>query len=189
MLRKLMKNRNTSLVIIDEFQHLATAKAMEVLQTANTIKNLMSDTKIPFVLAGLPESKVIIARHPELKRRFTQTIELEPLRVHSKADLNYFQNYLKAIEDAVNECITGKVSGLATVEMASRFWVATSGKLGPISRIVEFALDVADLRQGVSQDDLASGYSLFNPMGSADDDQNPFLMKSAALSKALGVSK
>lgn len=189
MMRTLLKNRNTSLVIFDEFQHLAGAtKAKDILQTANTIKNLMSDTEIPFVLAGLPESKVIIARHPELKRRFTQTIALGPLRVHSKDDLIYFRNYLQAIEDAVNECITGKVSGLATAEMASRFWVATQGMLGPISRIVEFALDVADLEKGVTQHDLAEGYRLFEPMESADD-QNPFLMKSAALSKALGVNK
>lgn len=189
MLRKLLRSRNTSLVIFDEFQHFAAITSVKsVQQTGNTIKNLMTDTKIPFVLAGLPESKVILERHPELKRRFTQTIELKPLRVHSEHDLTYFRNYLLSIEKAIMDSIKGEVSGFATVEMASRFWLASGGMLAAITRIVEFAMEVANLDHCISQEDLAAGYRLFNPMGSTDE-QNPFLMKNAALSKAMGVAK
>lgn len=185
MLRKLIEMRCTSLIIFDEFQHLATATSSKtVIQIGNTIKNLMSDTKIPFILAGLPEAKWILNKHGELKRRFSQTIELKPLKINKEEDLRYFATYLKSIQQATNV----KSIEFSDNELTTRFWLATGGMLAAISRIVEFAMGAADLKSGITKEDLATGYKLFNPM-STGDDQNPFLMDRKGLSKALGFIK
>jgi hypothetical protein len=185
MLRKLLQGRNTRMVVLDEFQHLATASSQKlVIQTGNTIKNLMSDTKIPFVLAGLPAAKSIFSQHPELERRFTQTVELKPLGINTESSRKYFLAYLHGI-DAVTE---GRCKVIATPEYVMRFWLATKGRLSGISRIIEFAMRGADLDTGITQQDLANGYRLFKPMQAADEN-NPFLMSHTELLGAVGLKK
>lgn len=184
MMRKLLQNRKTRLVVFDEFQHLATSNGRTAIQIGNTIKNLMSDTKIPFALAGLPETKSILQRHPELQRRFTQTVELKPFTVGSDAGRKYFLSYLQAIEKVTE----GMCRGIASQENIYRFWLATKGMLAGISRIIELAMRESDLEAGIKQGDLARAFQLFNPMASLDD-QNPFLLSRGELLDAIGLKK
>lgn len=181
MARQLLRAKGISLVMLDEFQHLSQVESGRCpRQAANTIKNLMNDTQIPFVLAGLEHAESVLHNHPELKRRFTSSYRLKQLGSHTRDDMKYSVLYLRAAQKVMDvPCIE-----LGTAEQAARFHLASGGALGPISRILELAMNNADLEgPGITMEDLAAGYEGFMLNS---ETANPFRMSAAELKTAMG---
>lgn len=73
----LLKGAGVELIILDEFQHLIETKSNQVVyDIADFIKTLVSKSKIPVVLFGLPWSSYVLTVNSQLERRFTLSHDL-----------------------------------------------------------------------------------------------------------------
>ncbi len=93
------------LIIIDEIQHVLPEHTHRRTQeAADTIKSISTDTKIPFILVGLPHgirllTDTIKGKHDEdqLIRRFNAPVEIKPAAIGSKAWQNLIGGYQQTI--------------------------------------------------------------------------------------------
>lgn len=138
-----LKRCGVEMVILDEFQHLIDSDSSKVIsKTADWIKTLLIEVRIPFALVGMPEAVQIFDANPQLSRRFTRRTLIEPLtwaRGDAPSDLRMLLTMVdKGLPFAV-------LAGLDHPETVAWFYRHTKGILGLVMAIVreaaEFAID------------------------------------------------
>ena len=131
---KLMSELRTQLIVFDEFQHLLETQTLRHRKNVvNFIKSLMNITHIPVVLAGMPESALIINEDPQLARRFSAVQQLHPFSISSQKDMDYFANFMFSLQ----KVMPLKTLNLIETSMLLRLYLATDGKAGLISNLLE----------------------------------------------------
>lgn len=173
------------LIIIDEIQHVLPEHTHRRTQeAADTIKSISTDTKIPFILVGLPHgirllTDTIKGQHDEeqLIRRFNAPVEIKPAALGSKA----WQNLIGGYQQAVGvPCIN-----LTTSDMLKRFHLATGGLHGFVANLLEHALEETDGKQQVCMAHLARAFEFST--GSLSKVGNPFLLTMPQVEQALAL--
>lgn len=153
--KDLLELRGTEIVFFDEFHHLAKSETgKSSSQVANTIKILMDETQIPFVLAGLPHAEAVINEHEELDRRFQQSFEMKVLAHDDPDDLSYCQRLMKSCENNLG----GHTISLSSPEMALRFIYASNGCIAYIIEVLQWAI-TASAGKKIGMKHLAYGYA------------------------------
>jgi hypothetical protein len=170
----LLEACDVELIILDEFQHFIDRDSQKVLQTvADWLKNLLNETKVPIVLIGLPYCDQILDSNPQLKRRFSFRISLEPFAWGTLEQQQDFRKFLNALDQKLPFI---KRSNLAGQDTAYRLFFATNGVIANVMKIVRRASGLAIERslEKLDLDLLAEAYDeLFaaaNP-----NVNNPFL--------------
>lgn len=153
------KERGVELIILDEFQHLLRNQALKrTRNTANALKTLHDDLKIPFVMIGMPESREVVEAHPELYRRFTfQQVELCGFSLDTEEEKVSFESYMKSCASILLNAGV-KTSKIWSEAMLLRFYVATKGRPAHIASIFERVLQDTDLSERLTKDDFARSY-------------------------------
>jgi hypothetical protein len=127
-LRHFLKECETELIILDEFQHFIDRDSLNILKTiSDWLKNLINKTKIPIVLMGMPYSSFVLdaVGNEQLKRRFCMREILESFSWKDDAKSQIpFRTFLKMIDLALP---FDKRAGLGGVTMSFRFFCATNG--------------------------------------------------------------
>ncbi len=146
-LMKFIEKCEVELIILDEFQHFIDRDSLKVLRTVTDwLKVLLEDTGVPLVLLGLNggdyanHAEIIFDANPQLSRRFANRHTLEPFRFYNTEEIIEFRKFLHIIDKSLPlEC----VSGLADVDMATRFYYASDGVVAYIMKLIKSGTSIA----------------------------------------------
>jgi Cdc6-like AAA superfamily ATPase len=154
-LRVLMRETGTRMVMIDEFQHFYDrGKRQIMLHVADWLKVLIDETRSTLVVAGLPSCRVVINENEQLARRFMASIQLPRF---AWTDPRQRGEFISILEEYHNQIAKDfKVPALHSDEMAFRFFLATGGLMGYLSKLLRTTLrDAAERkRASISLEDL-----------------------------------
>ncbi|MCJ9430024.1 TniB family NTP-binding protein [Kordiimonas marina] len=157
-LYKLVKDCGVELIILDEFQHFIDRDNDRVLRSvADWLKNLITETKKPVVLTGLPCCRKVLEANEQLRRRFSCQLNVNAFswRAPGRPEFRKFLALLQRslpLESAID---------FSDEEMAKRFYHASHGRVGALTKIAKGAVFIA-LEKGekrISQEMLAQSFA------------------------------
>lgn len=176
-----MQRQGVELLILDEFQHLAEAGAEKTRsQTADWIKGLAKETRVPIVLVGVPSLAEVIAAN-------TQLASITPLR-RALGDFNYnTPKGRKSLEAFLSEMDSlfpfNEKAGFDKPWFAEKLYQASGGNPRFLCRLLIWGAKAA-INEGakhIAPRHLESAYNRFGGLGGIVD-ENPF--SNAALLRA-----
>jgi hypothetical protein len=128
----MLKKCAVQLVILDEFQHLVERGSRRRIETvADWIKSVINETKIPFVLVGMPSARSALEHSAQLARRFRIRREIEPFDwVMQPVE---FEKLLQLLDDQLP---FPNRAGLASAEIAPRLHLATRGNISVLTTLL-----------------------------------------------------
>jgi hypothetical protein len=159
-LRILMKETGTRMVMIDEFQHFYDrGKRQIMLHVADWLKVLIDETRSTLVVAGLPSCRVVINENEQLARRFMASIQLPRFSWTDPRQRGEFISILEEYHTQIAKDF--RVPELHSEEMAFRFYLATGGLMGYLSKMLRTTLrDAADAKKNsITLEDLNIAHS------------------------------
>ncbi|MEG6520851.1 TniB family NTP-binding protein [Desulfotomaculum sp. 1211_IL3151] len=164
-LKQLLVHCGTQLIILDEVQHFVDRNKKRLLSdSADWLKGLIIDTKIPIVLMGTLEAEKIFT-NDQLEGRFKNNQKLFPFNCHEQNDRINFRKLLKTIDDSLPlKC----ESGLTNDDTWERIYLATEGKVGLVidfikrSVLLAFKLGAESLDHNILSKIYLDHYSTFS---------------------------
>lgn len=136
--RKLFKECQVELLILDEVQHITdNLNGRDRNIAADTIKNLMNDTGVPCVFIGTPSCRAYFVENQQLGRRCSPKICIKPFGFGTAADRTDFLRLLLSLHQKLP--FTGP-SALIDPQTAEALHFASFGLLGLLSQLIECAL-------------------------------------------------
>jgi DNA transposition AAA+ family ATPase len=183
----LIKECEVEIIILDEFHHFIDRDSKKVLYTVSDwLKRLITKTKIPVVLVGLPQSIKILEANSQLRRRFTRRGELRNFKwlktpKPNKSQTNEkgakkndkdsdYRGFLKILDDGLP---MAEASHLAGRVIAYRMWKATHGNVDRTMKLVRCATGLA-LRKGEEEITLEFLEEAYEKLFAGDSAKNPF---------------
>jgi len=98
----LLKLCEIELLLIDEFQHFYYANSIvEFRKISDWLKNLISNTGLAVVLAGLPEAELVVRSNEQLDRRFSTRLALTPFDLDSPHEFDEFRSNPERVSSQV----------------------------------------------------------------------------------------
>jgi TniB protein len=143
------------MVMIDEFQHFYDrGKRQIMLHVADWLKVLIDETRSTLVVARLPSCRVVINENEQLARRFMASIQLPRFSWTDPTQRGEFISILEAYHNQIAKDFS--LPELYSEEMAFRFFLATGGLMGYLSKLLQITLrDAADRkRTSITLEDL-----------------------------------
>lgn len=120
----LLKETGVEMIIIDEFHHAIEKKSeMVIHRVADLLKNIVSDSKIPMMLFGMPWSTHILDVNHQLARRF----DIHKHITHFTKDT--FPEFRKFLDKIDKKLPFEQSSNLSDEELAFRLFAASKGNL------------------------------------------------------------
>ncbi|MFT3897185.1 MAG: TniB family NTP-binding protein [Thermomonas sp.] len=130
-----LKKTGCRMIILDEFQHLCDKGQQSRLnQTTDWLKNLIEKRPWALVVAGLPESSVIINRNGQLKGRFDESLIMPVFDWKREEDRPQFCCLVRSF---VAEMQPFELPDLGGEELAFRTYLATGGRLGLFAKLMD----------------------------------------------------
>lgn len=133
-LLKLLRECRTELVLMDEAQHLidrGRAKTHE--KVADWIKMTSDDSKIPWVLAGLPRTHLLDTVNDQFARRFGGEVLLDGLNPHDDESVRIIGGIIAAQMAEFNVVIQPSVNA---TDLARRVAFASDGIIGYMTKLL-----------------------------------------------------
>jgi len=152
-----LKTFRTEMVIADEFQNVREEGEQGKSEVANWLKDIVKETGIPFVLAGLPETTTIIEADDQLHDLTEEPTVITAYNWDDTPSKNAWCALLAEIDKALP---FNERSGLAEKETAQNLFLCTMGYLRPLRTILRIAVAraIQNRAQCLIWDDLAAGY-------------------------------
>jgi len=130
-------------LVVDDLQHFVDRESERVLHdVSNWLKNLVKETHIACIMAGLPEAEQVLHANPQLGRLFGDPYELHPFRweaSHPKT-IAEFRTFLQLLEGLLPLPHT---LPLASTECAWRCFVASEGNMAHLMNLIRRATQSA----------------------------------------------
>jgi hypothetical protein len=141
----MLRGVSCKLIIIDEFQHLSDkGQNKSLVQTTSVLKNLLECNEWGLVAVGMPNSSRVIDADAQLAGRFDPTLPM-PLFDWRDAKMQLeFQGILHAF---VQQLMPFELPDFSLPDNAFRMYLATSGRLGLLAKLVDRAVKRAIERQ------------------------------------------
>ncbi|MCX9026146.1 MAG: TniB family NTP-binding protein [Candidatus Methanoperedens sp.] len=146
-LMRYIEKCEVKLIILDEFQHFIDRDSQKVLRTVTDwLKVLIEDTGVAVVLLGLDggghvnNSGIIFDANPQLSRRFAHRHVLEPFKFSSDKEIDEFEKFLYMFDTHLP---LEQISNLSEDETAFRFYYATDGVVGYVTKLLKFGTSMA----------------------------------------------
>lgn len=137
----LMKECGVELVILDEFQHFVDRSSEKVeYKVADWLKSVINDSKVPFVLMGLPRCQRILEVNEQLRRRFLPRVSLHRFRIDRVDERKQFVGVLKSLEKSLP---LQTPSALTEKSVIQRIYYATHGVIDHTMKLVSESLNIA----------------------------------------------
>jgi hypothetical protein len=137
-LQVLMKGARTHMVIIDEFNHFYDRGKNKIMyNVADWLKKFIDDTQKTLVVAGLPACKIVVNQNEQLARRFLAPIELPRFDWRNVDQRAQFIGVLGAFYTELSKRY--RVPEFQSDQMAFRFYCATGGLIGYLSKVLRVA--------------------------------------------------
>lgn len=144
-LAKLMRMYQVEVMLLDEFHHAYYSRSLaEFRQLIDTVKNIMNDTQVASVLAGLDEINQVISTNEQLARRHSEKMEISTFQLNDEEDFKEFRAVLKSYEE--NLLIPPEIP-LYEANLARRFLIASDGNFGYVRRLLEKSVEIAAIAE------------------------------------------
>lgn len=161
-LSELIKSVETKAILIDEFQHFYNR---DMLKVTDWLKNLVEDTNVILVVAGLPTCTAVIGLNEQLKGRFLAPIKMPRFNWEADDDRAEFSAILEAFHTSLSEHF--ELPELDSDNMAFRCYCATGGLIGYVSKMLRSsvwnAIDSNSSKITLEDLDKAHVESVWNP--------------------------
>lgn len=127
------------LIIIDELQHFIDhGKVTDTLQLSDWLKGIIDNTKVSTVLMGLNRCEHLIQVNEQLRRRFSQRINLRPFVLPE--DQQSFVGVLVKLQEKLHML---KPIDLSNSELIKRIYFATNGIIDYMVKLLLGAFEIA----------------------------------------------
>jgi hypothetical protein len=137
-LQILMRSAKTHMVMIDEFNHFYDRGKNKIMyNVADWLKKFIDDTRKTLVVAGLPSCKIVVNQNEQLARRFSAPIELPRFDWRNMDERQQFKGILGAFHAEFSKKY--RIPEFHTEQMAFRFYCATGGLIGYLSKVLRQA--------------------------------------------------
>jgi hypothetical protein len=156
-----LREQQYSLLIIDEFQHLIDLDRGKVhLQATDWLKTLLDNAGVPVICVGMPNSVDVIRQNPQLTRRTTRVIQMQPFSWDNGPHSLEFRACLRFVESKLG---FDKNSDLCGATLAYAFYRASNGLIGIVIQLILEAIPIS-MRRSFGDDcitaaDLAEAYA------------------------------
>lgn len=158
-LRVLMRNANTRMVMVDEFQHFYDKASHKVIHhVADWLKILVDEAQVAVVVAGLPTCQAVLAQNEQLAGRFITPVRMPRFDWKDDAHREEFIAILSAFQESLGQHFD--MPALDYGEMAFRTYMATGGLMGYLSKFLRQAVWNAldEDRRTISLEDLIAAH-------------------------------
>lgn len=168
-----LRNYDTKLIVIDEFQHVLQApKIKGAAYVTDTLKNMLQDSSWPvhLVLVGLPEIDTLIERDPaeQMERRTDPFIIQDP---NFEEDADYFE---WIVSELVEKRAGLQLSADQPHELIERLMHGARGRFGLIMHLIVWAIEDA-LETGADEVSTANWIEAYARLAKCKrDDDNVF---------------
>lgn len=189
-LMKFIEKCEVELIILDEFQHFIDRDSEKVLRTVTDwLKVLIEDTGVPLVLLGLNggihanHAEIIFDANPQLSRRFANRHTLEPFKFSGMEEIDEFRKFLYVIDRSLP---LEDWSGLADMDVATRFHYASDGIVAYIMKLIKRGTSIALERheERLSNEIMAEAFDL-HVRADKPRKINPFVCSKQEVERAL----
>lgn len=158
-LLNLLEEAQTKMIILDEFQHLIDkGQRAELNNTTDWLKALVEPNTFSLICVGLPTSKGLILRNEQLSNRFDPTIEVPVYDWTQSNSQKVFRAILLTIQQKLAPF---EMPELSKPDMALRMYLATGGRIGLLSKLLDRAVKNAiwDNRTAIRVEDLHDAFT------------------------------
>lgn len=155
-LQDLMEGAGTRMVMIDEFQHFYDKVSHKVAHhVADWLKILVDNSTVALVVAGLPSCLAVLEQNEQLARRFLSPCVMPRFLWTNDEHRDEFIAILGAFQESLGSQFD--LPRLDSGEMAFRFYCATGGLIGYLTKVLRQAVwDALDgNRSSITLKDLA----------------------------------
>lgn len=136
--RKLLKELNTVILALDEFQHFYDKTTQRVQHiVADWLKVLVDKAEIVLVVAGLPSCLSVIRQNEQLMGRFLAPVKLSRFDWLDPHEREAFINILVGLQERLPEF---DLPCLGSDEMSFRFFCASGGLIGYVTKLLRQAI-------------------------------------------------
>jgi Bacterial TniB protein len=148
------------LLILDEGQHLVdkSSKYTLIHHVSDWLKNLMNQSKVIVVIAGLEYAQTILSQNEQLRGRFANKISMPRFDWREEQSRNEFLGLLAGFNEYMKEQFS--LPDLSQHEVALRFYLASGGLTGYVFNILRKTVwnVVEDGRTAINLEDFDDGY-------------------------------
>ncbi len=168
-----MKLQQVEVVLVDEFQHIVEASGERTLnKVGDWLKQQAKMTGIPFVLSGLPNSKVVVDVNAQFARICPYRYHLGPFMWDDQASRKAFRMFIAEVD---KQMPFNALSRLADIDLAKKLYDASEGSVGRLMLLIRKAAMGAIDRgaECIELGDLAFAFDrILAPLSPLDE--NPF---------------
>lgn len=138
-LRTLMGAADTKMMMIDEFQHFQDKGTEKIAyHVADWLKVLVDECNLSLVVAGVPSCSAVINCNQQLAGRFNSPILMPRFNWSRDEDREEFMAIMGAFHSSLSQHF--ELPELDTEEMSYRFWFATGGLIGYLTKLLRQAV-------------------------------------------------
>lgn len=164
--------QRVEVVLSDEFQHLAErGQEKSVGKAADWVKELVKDTGVPFVMAGMPSVSLLVTTNKQLNDITKYPLELSFFTYNSEPEKLAFKDFVARLE---LEFPFNREAGFARKQIVPALFNATGGSVRQLKRMLTDAAFHAIDRNAefMTIEDLAYGFD--ENAGNSLLQHNPF---------------
>ena len=161
------------LFIIDEAQGFLEHDSRRLVYDATEcLKNLIIETKRPFILFGMPWCLHAIEQNPQLASRFLRRRYLSPFMITESKDRAIYLDFLDMLDDELG---FEEKAGLKSQDIALRLFVVSRGNLRVLRNVIDQAahLAIKEDAMKIAFEHFLDACEVFFP-----GQENPFRIKS-----------
>lgn len=168
-----LKRCKVELLLIDEFQHFTdTGRRSATRDVTDWLKNLLSISQVPVVLAGLPRCTETIRSNQQLARRFSAHYNIRPFSFLKSDHRLEFRGVLGTIQPEIPLACPP----LHEANMANRIFVASNGVIDYVAKLLDQAVYIAAHKTPAAIDLEVLAQAFRDEIWSdAPDELNPFM--------------
>lgn len=143
----LAKKKSVQLILFDEAQHFVDHGTKEAQKRmSDWLKQLINRMNVSVALVGLPRARILLMINEQLRRRFSQCMELETFGIDTKEQRNLFSSVIKALSVRLidQEEFQKQFNG----ELMTRLYYASNGIMDYLVKLLSGAYEMSVQRDG-----------------------------------------
>ena len=145
----LLKRKRVQMIIVDELQHYVEHGIGNALrEVSDWLKSVIDQSGVSTILMGLEKCEKVFFSNEQIRRRFSQTIILEPFTIESDEERNIFSSVIRELDNQIG--LKGRIN--LSEENIERFYYGTNGLIDYLIKLLLGAFEVAQQARKTSID-------------------------------------
>lgn len=139
-LNDLLKRKKVKMIIVDELQHFVEHGIGNALrEVSDWLKSVSDQSGVSTILIGLEKCEEVFYSNEQIRRRFSQTIELKAFSIEDTEDITIFSSVIRELDNQIG--LKNKID--LSEENIERLYYATNGLIDYLIKLLLGALEIA----------------------------------------------